>query len=195
MGHWCVDSLKRVSFAKEPYKRDDILQKRPVILRSLLIAARVIDVLHVTHWYVWCDSLICVIWLIDTCVMGLIDTCDVTHWYVSCDSLIRVMWLIDMCHVTHLCDTTHEPTQTCAVKHWGVDYGRHWYVSCDSFVRHVSWYDMSHDSHVYLESFKYWLCKVASISSIHRNMHCNTPYNTYCNTLQQKLQRIRMCWL
>ena len=29
----------QVSFAKEPYKRDDILQKRPVILRSLLIVA------------------------------------------------------------------------------------------------------------------------------------------------------------
>ena len=35
-----VGSLKlQVSFAKEPYKRDDILQKRPVILRSLLIVA------------------------------------------------------------------------------------------------------------------------------------------------------------
>jgi len=30
-----VGSLKlQVSFAKEPYKRDDILQKRPIILRS-----------------------------------------------------------------------------------------------------------------------------------------------------------------
>jgi len=28
-----------VSFAKEPYKRDDNLQKRPIILRSLLILA------------------------------------------------------------------------------------------------------------------------------------------------------------
>ena len=28
-----------VSFAKEPYRRDDILQKRPIILRSLLIVA------------------------------------------------------------------------------------------------------------------------------------------------------------
>jgi len=37
---WLVDSLKiQVSFAKEPYKRDDILQKRPMILRSLLIVA------------------------------------------------------------------------------------------------------------------------------------------------------------
>jgi len=35
-----VGSLKlQVSFAKEPYERDDILQKRPVILRSLLIVA------------------------------------------------------------------------------------------------------------------------------------------------------------
>ena len=35
-----VGSLKlHVSFAKEPYKRDDILQKRPIIFRSLLIVA------------------------------------------------------------------------------------------------------------------------------------------------------------
>jgi len=35
-----VGSLKlQVSVAKEPYKRDDILQKRPLILRSLLIVA------------------------------------------------------------------------------------------------------------------------------------------------------------
>jgi len=35
-----VGSLKlQVSFAKEPYKRDDILQKRLIIVRSLLIEA------------------------------------------------------------------------------------------------------------------------------------------------------------
>jgi len=35
-----VGSLKLyVSFAKESYKRNDILQKRPIILRSLLIVA------------------------------------------------------------------------------------------------------------------------------------------------------------
>jgi len=35
-----VGSLKwQVSFAKEPYKRDDILQKRPMIVRSLIIVA------------------------------------------------------------------------------------------------------------------------------------------------------------
>ena len=37
---WLVGSLKlQVSFAKEPYKRDYILQKRLIILRSLLIVA------------------------------------------------------------------------------------------------------------------------------------------------------------
>jgi len=35
-----VGSLKlRVSFAKEPYKGDDILQRRPIILRGPLIVA------------------------------------------------------------------------------------------------------------------------------------------------------------
>jgi len=35
-----VGSIKlQVSFAKEPYKRDDILQRRPVILSILLIVA------------------------------------------------------------------------------------------------------------------------------------------------------------
>jgi len=35
-----VGSLKlQVSFAKEPYKREDILEKRPIILRSLLFVA------------------------------------------------------------------------------------------------------------------------------------------------------------
>jgi len=35
-----VGSLNlQVSFAKDPHKRDDILQKRPILLRSLLIAA------------------------------------------------------------------------------------------------------------------------------------------------------------
>ena len=39
-----VGSLKLyVSFAKEPQKRDDILQKRPIIIRSLLVVATPYD--------------------------------------------------------------------------------------------------------------------------------------------------------
>jgi len=48
-----VGSLKlSVSFAKEPYKRDYILQKRPVILRSLLIVATpYVDILSVSDLF------------------------------------------------------------------------------------------------------------------------------------------------
>jgi len=52
-----------VSFAKEPYETDDILQKRPIILRSLLIVAT---------QYVRHDSFICETWLI--------QICDMTHF-------------------------------------------------------------------------------------------------------------------
>jgi len=39
-GLWLVGSIKiQVSFAKEPHKRDDILQKRPTILSILLTVA------------------------------------------------------------------------------------------------------------------------------------------------------------
>jgi len=46
-----------VSFAKEAYKRDDILQKRPIILRSLLIVAtplwvRSVDQICFVHKFV-----------------------------------------------------------------------------------------------------------------------------------------------
>jgi len=51
-----VGSLKlQVSFAKEPYKKDYLLQKRHVILRSLLIVATLYaykpytHISHITH--------------------------------------------------------------------------------------------------------------------------------------------------
>ena len=77
---------------------------------------------YMAHWYLWHDSLMYVIWLIDMCVMfylqrvehqprylhGVcvcvcatlgyvtwrIDICDMTHWSMWHDSLICVMWLI-----------------------------------------------------------------------------------------------------
>ena len=70
-----VGSLKlQVSFAKEPYKTDDILQKRPIVLRSLLIVAtpyRDSPVIHVCDMR---DSFICVTWHI--------HMCDMTRSYV-----------------------------------------------------------------------------------------------------------------
>ena len=47
-----VGSIKfEVSFAKETYKRDDILQKRPIILSILLTVATPYSHIH-THIYV-----------------------------------------------------------------------------------------------------------------------------------------------
>jgi len=48
-----VGSFKlQVSFAKEPYKRDYILQKRPMILRSLLHVATP-NVWNSGWWCLW----------------------------------------------------------------------------------------------------------------------------------------------
>ena len=48
---WIVGSFKiYVSFAKEPYKRDYILKKRPVFLRSLLIIATPYFSFHSPHF-------------------------------------------------------------------------------------------------------------------------------------------------
>ena len=56
-----VDSLKLwVSFAKEPYKRDDILQKRPVILWSLLIVATPSIIGIVTVVGLVCSTVACI---------------------------------------------------------------------------------------------------------------------------------------
>jgi len=49
---WWVCSLKWwVSFAKEPYKTDDILQKRPMILRRLLIVATPLNLINCLYRY------------------------------------------------------------------------------------------------------------------------------------------------
>ena len=45
VGSWKL----KVSFAKKPYKRDYILQKRPIIWRSLLIVA-------IPYWFVRCAN-------------------------------------------------------------------------------------------------------------------------------------------
>ena len=94
-----------------------LLQKRPVILRSLhecthecmtwytRMYAWLIHMCDMTHSYVWHDSFTCVTWLI--------HMCDMTHSCVWHDSFTCVTWLIHMCDMTHshvwhhLCDMTH----------------------------------------------------------------------------------------
>jgi len=51
---WLVGSFKlQVSFAKEPYKRNCILQKRPIILRSLLFFATSYLITHTHTPHMW----------------------------------------------------------------------------------------------------------------------------------------------
>ena len=65
-----VGSVKLyVSFAKEPYERDDILQKRPIILRSLLIVASPYQTVCVwthtythTHTHTYTHQIACSLW-------------------------------------------------------------------------------------------------------------------------------------
>ena len=64
---WCkgwlrlVDSLKVwVSFSKEPHKRDDMLQKRPIILRSLLIVATQYQYTNAYQKHALAHSYVCV---------------------------------------------------------------------------------------------------------------------------------------
>jgi len=87
--HWYVVSTisrlleMKVSFAKEPYKRDYILQNRRIILRSLLIVATP---------YVCHDSCICMTYLM--------HMCDITKIYAWHDPCNCVTWPTDMYHKT-----------------------------------------------------------------------------------------------
>jgi len=78
----------QVSFAKEPYKRDYILQKRPIFLRSLQVVATpyVTEFLHLWNIHVWNESHLTsgfkkepfrLIHIIDT------QICDMTHLFVK----------------------------------------------------------------------------------------------------------------
>ena len=129
-----LGSLKvKVIFAKEPCKRNYILQKKPIILRSILIAATpyllFITTQVKTHSYVWHDSFICVPWLIHMCAM--------THSYVCHDSFMQVksnlggsfifrcrsVWKHVYSHVTHMNESFH--TYKWVISHIWMSHGTH----------------------------------------------------------------------
>ena len=102
-----VGSLKLyVSFAKEPCKRDDILQKRLVILRSILIVAtpyeKVVSGIwmsHVTHMNESCHTYE---WVMSytwrNYIRDLKESCHTCEW---------VMSHIRRSHVTHVNESCH----------------------------------------------------------------------------------------
>ena len=91
-----------VSFAKEPYKRDDILQKRPMILHSFI---------PLPHMHIFSFSHMHMLSLWHT------PMCAMTHPYVCRDSCVCVPWLIYMYDMTHIVCVpwlthTHSHTRT-----------------------------------------------------------------------------------
>ena len=129
----------QVSFAKEPYKRDDILQKRPMISTSLLIVATPYNTLQ--HIATHCDTLqhtrICRGALAFNCVLQCVAVCcSVLQCVAVCCSVLPCVadhqhfimywtWLI------HLCDMTHSSV---------------WHDSCICVTWPIHLCDMTHSS-------------------------------------------------
>jgi len=103
-----VGSLKlQVSLAKEPYKRDDILQKRPIISRSLLIVAIPYEELRLFLAMKRCsycsesdsfNTLIGLFWHFARQGRGQVRYIAQRVWH---DSLLRVILRIPTSVVTH----------------------------------------------------------------------------------------------
>jgi len=134
-----VGSIKLyVSFAKEPYKRDDIVQKRPIIWSILLIVATPYHVKksHVTH-----------------SPLLIITEHFASHMNQSCHTCGRVTWHknesyhVKKSHVTHsplLIITEHfashinQSWHTCK---WVMSHkiGTHVNESCHTKLSHATW--------------------------------------------------------
>jgi len=100
MGWLClVGSIKWwVSFAKEPYRRDDILQKRPIILSILLTVATPYQISYIQYCLLWfgtphtlhptlnpepsCMSHIHRVWECPTCVCMCVCVCVCVRVFV-----------------------------------------------------------------------------------------------------------------
>jgi len=166
-----VGSIKLyVSLARDSYKRDYVLQKRPMILRSLLIVATsystdcfqriartsgtwLIHMWDMTHSYMGHDSFIYGTWLIH---MWLI------HIALTSGTWLIHMWLIHMWLEVCICDMTHSSMTwrihvwrdsfTCAMIHmW------HAVCICDMTPLSTTWrIHMCRDSfYMWHDSFKW----------------------------------------
>ena len=136
-----VGALKvQVSFAKEPYKRDDILQKRPIILRRLLIVATpykwmrhfTYDQIHSNFRHVGCY---------------LIWRSHFTRMHESGHTYEWGMSHVWMCHVTLMNDSCH--TYECVISHIWMSHrghkGTREHVTYEWVISHIG---MSHVTHI-----------------------------------------------
>jgi len=150
-----------VSFAEYRLFYRALLQKRPIILRSLLIEVTPYDVLRSVTWLierrdmtVWemclynahCNTLCnahcnthCNTWGIRV-VETLIEKCDMTHWEEWHGSLRDVSWLIEPCEKTHWAmrrDSFRGVAwlMTWLTERWDMTHWEEWHCS----LRSVTW--------------------------------------------------------
>jgi len=124
-----VGSLRlQVSFAKEPYKRDCILQERFFILRSLLIVATPY-VIHMWLIHMWCDisytanSVTVCISIV--CVCLCVCVCDMTQYTWAKPSAQRQPAIFFACVcVTWLFMATYREPRDCVHFKWLCCHGK-----------------------------------------------------------------------
>ena len=116
----CMTNMYHLTnmYAKEPYKRDDILQKRPIFLRSLLIVATPYEIFWMTNMYHhnesghWCNAYGSVISLYGWVMSHIWMRC-VTHMNASCHVYGWVMSHTCMRCVTHMDESCHCMDESC----------------------------------------------------------------------------------
>ena len=165
---WVVGSLKLyISFAKEPYKRDDILQKNPIFLRRLLIVAT--PYAHVVH--IICDyrSLLQNI----VSFIGLFCKRD----YLSHVSRVICTLSVIACHTCHSLTRVNESCHTyeCRIS---IGWEMLMNESCRLRMSHVSYECVTSHlntpmSHIY--SHGIWRIHERHDSCVRDTSHMNTP--------------------
>jgi len=165
MSHHMTCQMREVSFAKEPYKRDYILQKRPIVLRSLIIVATPYQLLlPMSHrsceWQVISHV---------TCHMGHHITCHLRELWVM-THVTSESWLSH--HLPLTCESwlmwqvSHDSWLTCeSWLMWQVSHD--YYITCHSLVRQDScdkWV-MTHDSLVSHDSCDKWVMTITSLAT------------------------------
>ena len=157
---WLVGSWnQQVSFAKEPYKRDYVLQKRPVISRSLLIVATQHTHTHTrtqTHAHKHAEKSHSVLWTVEP--VPRMRPRHPCHTYISHVTHTSAMSHIHqpyhthiiMSHIHHLCHTyISHVTHTSAMSHiHGACHTHITHVTHTSAISHIHYPCHAYISHV-----------------------------------------------
>jgi len=197
---WLVGSWnQQVSFAKEPYKRDYVLQKRPIISRSLLIVATPHTHTHTrtqTQAHKHAEKSHSVLWTVEsvpwmrprhpchTHISHFPHTSAMSHIHHPCHThIIHVTHTSAMSHTHQLCHTyiinvTH--TSSC---HTYIIYVTH--TSAMSHTLQLCHTYMGHVTHTSPMSHTHHPCHTYIIHVTHTSAmsHIHGACNTYSDVL------------